>query len=100
MAQPALVNERVFREDRIEENHRLGLSAQEADFQFLPELVGVRTWLAATQLASKKFSLVATPETVVRQRRNTQSWGRLAPFFLIRLSSLILLTASSYLPAR
>ena len=59
------MRERIGREDRVVEDHRLGLATEEADFQFVPELIRIGTRLAVAEPVEPAASLFAMPEAVV-----------------------------------
>ena len=64
-----LRRERIGWEDRVVEDHRLGLAAEEANFQFVPELVGIGARLAVAEPVEPAASLVVMSETVVSHRQ-------------------------------
>ena len=68
-------SERVGREDRVVEDHRLGLAAKKADFQRAPELVGVRARPVVVQSIEPAPSLFAMAKAVVRHREEQPVQG-------------------------
>ncbi len=75
------MRERVGREDRVVEDHRLGLAAEQADLQLVPELGRVRAELMIPQLVEPAASLIAMTQAVVghRQERPIRGHTSAAP---------------------
>ncbi len=57
-------SKRVGRKNRVVEDHGLRFNSEEADFQFLPEVVGIGAGLAVPEPVEPAASLVVVPETV------------------------------------
>ena len=76
---PRSPRERIVREHRIVEDHRLGLAAQQADFQLVPELGRGPRWADVRSRSSQRSASSRWPRRWWAIARNAQSCGRLSP---------------------
>jgi hypothetical protein len=60
--------QRVCRECRVEQDHRLGLVAEEADLEFIEESVGIRAGTTMSEPVDPAARLLAMPEAQMGHR--------------------------------
>jgi hypothetical protein len=75
------MREWIGREDRIVEDHRLGLAKEEADFQLVPELLGISVRLAVPKPVEPGRASSRCPRRWWAIVKKTQSFGVVSGFW-------------------
>ena len=91
---PLSGRERIGREDRIVQDHGLGLAAQEADFKLVPERKGMAAGLTAAEPVQPAAGLVFVTQAMMSQGQKRPILGALSPG-AIRIASSSVWVASA-----